>query len=122
MTEAWRWSIAATCWGLLTLFWIAGALHAARRAPRKQTRSRPALGKLPFVVIALTWVALNTLYPFERWPALPAGHEWLATAAAGALPLCTAFAVWSRITLGTMWTPCPPHAAAMSCAPRGPTS
>ncbi|MEV8535816.1 isoprenylcysteine carboxylmethyltransferase family protein [Streptomyces sp. NPDC051211] len=107
MTEAWRWSIAATCWGLFTLFWIAGAVHAARRAPRKQTRSRPALGKRPLVAIALTWAAVNALYPFERWPALPPGHEWLATAAACALPLCAAFAVWSRISLGTMWTPMP---------------
>ncbi|AZM53780.1 hypothetical protein DMA15_15330 [Streptomyces sp. WAC 01529] len=107
MTEAWRWSIAATCWGLFTLCWTVGAVHATRRAPRRQTSSRPPIGKLPLVVVALTWMTVTVLYPLERWPALPAGLEWLATAAAGSLPLCTAFTVWSRISLGTMWTAMP---------------
>lgn len=103
MTEAWRWSIAVTCWGLLVVIWTVGAVHAARRAPHKRARSRPGLGKLPLVAVPLTW-AVGVLFPFERWPALPAG---LATAAAGILPLCTAFALWSRVSLGAMWTPGP---------------
>ncbi|WP_221358959.1 methyltransferase family protein [Streptomyces beigongshangae] len=102
MAEVLRWSVAVGCWGLLVMAWTVGAVHAARRAPRKQARSRPG-GMLPLAVVPLTW-AVGMLFPFERWPVLPGA---LATAAAGMLPLCMAFTLWSRATLGAMWTPRP---------------
>lgn len=94
------WTILIICWGGLGLFWLAGWLYNLWKAAAVQQRS----GFLPLwiVGIALVWFMTrflqhNTLR-FMAFTAL-----WLQITGAVLLIVGTAFTLWARWVLGTMW-------------------
>jgi protein-S-isoprenylcysteine O-methyltransferase Ste14 len=95
----------ATCWGAFALTWLAGAAYNASRGPTAQT-SRAPLGSVMLIGAVIVWLAFRVL-PLGDWrslllPAFPARLLGLAILAGS-----TAFTLWSRFALGTMWSSAP---------------
>ena len=97
----------ATFWGVIVLAWVAGALYTASRglraATRPQLRSNLSTG---FVVAAVAW-AIVRVFPRSDWHSLAVGTPWLRVLGLAILISSTAFALWARAALGTMWSPSP---------------
>jgi protein-S-isoprenylcysteine O-methyltransferase Ste14 len=93
----------AVCGGAVALAWLAGALYNQSRAPEERTR-RPW---------ASAWVAGAVLIAVLR--ALPPGFlsswvvltPWVRFAGLVILLAATAFTLWARFALGTMWSGAP---------------
>ncbi len=90
--------IPVACWSLVTVVWIAGAIHSSRKAPRVERRSPRG-----FVPVAFVIVAILALAPIN-WRPLHFGSPPLQIIGAAILLLSTAFTIWSRLSLGTMWS------------------
>lgn len=97
----------ATCWGVLALAWVAGALYNAARGPRAgikpQLVSNVSAG---FVVTALVW-AIVRVVPRSDWHSLAVGTPWVRVLGLAILICSTVFALWARVALGTMWSSAP---------------
>jgi protein-S-isoprenylcysteine O-methyltransferase Ste14 len=91
-------ALPAACWSLVTFVWIVGALYNSRNAPQVERRSR--LGAIP---IAFVIVAVLTLAPLD-WRRLYFVSRWVEAIGAAILVASTAFAIWSRVQLGAMWS------------------
>jgi protein-S-isoprenylcysteine O-methyltransferase Ste14 len=94
------------CWGILILAWLAGALFNARRGPRQRLRRRDEATALVAVTVVLggVAVALLRLVPGSAWQALTAQSAWVRVVGLAILAASTAFALWARFVLGTMWS------------------
>jgi protein-S-isoprenylcysteine O-methyltransferase Ste14 len=88
------------CWGAFAIVWVVGALYNARRAPavRKRTRSVKLL-----VGAAAAWAALR-LVPGSDWDRLSIHASWIRWPGLALLVAATIFTIWSRLSLGTMWS------------------
>jgi protein-S-isoprenylcysteine O-methyltransferase Ste14 len=99
---------AATCWVVLVLAWVAGAVYNAVRGP-KEVRRQP--GSAVFVGAALVSVivVLSVLraVPGSIWRALTVDTPWVNVLGLAVLIGSTAFALWARVALGTMWSLAP---------------
>jgi protein-S-isoprenylcysteine O-methyltransferase Ste14 len=107
MLREWNtFSTAATwvCWGLFGLVWVIGAAYNALRAPAVRRRSAPAYSWLPGVVAA--WVIFRAV-PGTEWHSLSVQALWLRVIGLPVLLAATAFTLWARVVLGTMWTSSP---------------
>lgn len=93
--------ILAICWGGLGLFWVVGWIYNLWKAPVVQRRSTflPAW----ILSIALVWLAAlflrHNVLAFLTFTA-----PWLQIIGVTLLISATAFTLWARIVLGTMWT------------------
>jgi protein-S-isoprenylcysteine O-methyltransferase Ste14 len=100
---------AATCWGVLVLAWVAGALYNASRGPQERTRRQR--GSTAFVgavvVLAILVSAILRAVPASSWRALTIQTPWVRVLGLVVLIGSTAFAVWARVALGTMWSLAP---------------
>ncbi|MGH3550001.1 MAG: methyltransferase family protein [Pseudonocardiaceae bacterium] len=100
----WHWLPALTvtvCWGLFALVWLAGAIYNARRAPA--VRERSAI--IPVWLIAWAAVlALGRFLPASFWRPITVDARWLVVLGVAVLVVATAFTLWARAALGTMWT------------------
>jgi len=100
----WRWLAAGTvlaCWGLFTVTWLSGAIYNWRRAPAVRQRS----AVLPIWLIAtIAVLALTRLVPSRVWRPITVDARWLMVLGIALLVVSTAFTLWARATLGTMWT------------------
>lgn len=100
----WHWLAGLTvsvCWGLFIVTWLAGALYNLRRGPAVRERSpavSPWLIGLVVVLVATQWV------PARLWRPITTDAPWLAAPGVVLLLACTAFTLWGRAALGTMWT------------------
>ncbi|SRR6266700_1325539 len=94
------WGILALCWGSLGLFWVVGWVYNLWKAPVVQRRSTFLPGWI--LTIALVWgISLflrHTVLVFLTFTA-----PWLQIVGALLLISATAFTLWARIVLGTMW-------------------
>ncbi len=92
--------LVGACWAAVALVWLIGAVYNLRRAPRVGKRSgRRVL--LAGVVVAL--LIVNALPP-SAWSWSEA-QTWALRAPGLALVVVSAaFALWARLTLGTMWS------------------
>jgi len=92
---------AAACWGLFGLTWLAGSLYNASRAPAVRHRSRfgPA-NVVPIVIVLVTFLVV----PESAWRVLTVQTLWVSLLGLVILIGSTAFTLWARRTLGTMWT------------------
>jgi protein-S-isoprenylcysteine O-methyltransferase Ste14 len=100
----WHWLAGLTvsaCWGLLILTWLAGALYNLRRAPAVRERS---LAMSPWLIGLVAVLVATQLVPARLWRPLTIDAPWLAAPGVVLLLTCTAFALWARATLGTLWT------------------
>jgi protein-S-isoprenylcysteine O-methyltransferase Ste14 len=92
------------CWGLFGLVWVAGAAYNARRAPAVRQRSTPAYAWLVGAIGAVgAWVILRAV-PKADWRSLSVQAAWLQAIGLPILLAATAFTLWARVVLGTMWT------------------
>jgi protein-S-isoprenylcysteine O-methyltransferase Ste14 len=95
------------CWGVIGLTWVAGALYNAARGPRAENRRLQASSMANgFVVAALAWAILRFI-PRSDWHSLVVGTPWVRVLGLAILICSTAFTLWARVALGTMWSSSP---------------
>ena len=89
------------------LAWVAGALYNASRGPRAGTRP-PLLPTVSagFVGAALAWAILKVI-PGSDWQSLAVETSWVRVLGLATLICSTAFTIWARVSLGTMWSSSP---------------
>jgi protein-S-isoprenylcysteine O-methyltransferase Ste14 len=100
----WHWLPALTvtvCWGLFALVWLAGALYNSRRAPAVRERSKAIS---PWFIGPAAVVVLGRLVPTQFWRSITVDIGWLVVLGIVVLVVSTAFTLWARAALGTMWT------------------
>jgi protein-S-isoprenylcysteine O-methyltransferase Ste14 len=91
----------ASCWGLVALVWIAGALLNARLAPRRPVRDRSGL----IAYVALTAIcAAAVALGYETFHGFSFDAGWARYLGLGVLVACCAFSIRARLALGTMWS------------------
>lgn len=91
----------AICWAVLTVVWLIGAVYNARRGPAARERQR--LGPAWLLGIAV-YAVLSWAIPKRAWTPLTVHSPWSAWTGVGLLVATTAFTLWARAALGTMWT------------------
>ena len=99
---------AATCWAVLVIAWIAGAIYNTARGP-KETRRQPGSAVFRIAVLAsvtVVWAVLRAV-PASTWRALTVETPWAEVLGLLILICSTAFALWARVALGTMWSLAP---------------
>jgi protein-S-isoprenylcysteine O-methyltransferase Ste14 len=85
------------------LVWLLGAIYNRRHAPRAQRRSERGFG----AVVALILIAAIVLRSVPQRDWLTVGSGWLRVPGLALLVASTAFTLWARFALGTMWTAAP---------------
>jgi protein-S-isoprenylcysteine O-methyltransferase Ste14 len=89
------------CWGTFAVVWIAGAVYNARHAPAVRRRT---MGNVQWLVGGVAaWVVLR-LVPGSDWDRLSLQTAWIRFPGLVLLVTATAFTLWSRFSLGTMWS------------------
>lgn len=89
------------CWGVVVVVWVLGAIYYARTATRARRRQRIAPVEVSLVIVA--WVAIAVLCNRE-------GQHLFDGALAIRIPglvilaAATAFTLWARLSLSTMWS------------------
>ncbi len=93
----------AVCWGAFALTWIAGAVYNDSRAPAAE-RTRTWFPPTGWVIVGAAWVAV----PRADWNSV-ALHlpPWIRILGLAILLAATAFTLWARLALGTMWSGAP---------------
>jgi protein-S-isoprenylcysteine O-methyltransferase Ste14 len=93
----------AACWGVFVLTWLAGAIYNESRAPAAE-RIRTWFGPVGWVIVSVAWAAV----PRAGWNSL-ALHPapWIRILGLAILLAATAFTLWARLALGTMWSGAP---------------
>jgi protein-S-isoprenylcysteine O-methyltransferase Ste14 len=93
----------AVCWGAFALTWLAGAIYNQSRAPAAE-RSPTWFPRTGWVIVGLAWVVV----PRAGWNSL-ALHPppWIRILGLAILLAATAFTLWARLALGTMWSGAP---------------
>ena len=101
----------AVCVGAVVVVWVAGALynalhalHNASHAPRERIRWQP--GSAALIVVALACAALAVVGR-SHFDGVAVGALWTRVLGLAVLVASTAFALWARFSLGTMWSVAP---------------
>ncbi len=100
----WHWLPAMTvtvCWALFALVWLAGAIYNSRRAPVVRERS---VSVSPWFIGPAAVLVLGWLVPVRWWRSITVDARWLVVLGIAVLVVSTAFTLWARRALGTMWT------------------
>ncbi len=94
----------SVCWGAFALVWLVGALYNARRAPAVERRT---MGNVRWLfgaaAAAAAWAALRFV-PGSDWDRLSVHASWIRWSGLALLVAATVFTLWSRVSLGTMWS------------------
>jgi protein-S-isoprenylcysteine O-methyltransferase Ste14 len=97
----------AACWGALVLVWFAGALYNASRGPRRRTTGKVVSNAWSGILgAALVWAILR-IFPKSDWNSLVVATPWVRVVGLAILVCSTAFTLWARVALGTMWSASP---------------
>jgi len=91
----------AVCWGSFALVWAVGALYNARHGPAALRRSGPPYAWM--VVAVAVWLVFRAV-PGGGWNSLTLGTSWVRAPGLIILVVATAFTLWARVVLGTMWS------------------
>lgn len=86
------------------MVWLAGAIDNWRRAPAARERSAAVS---PWLIGTAAVLVLTRLVPARIWQPITVDARWLVVAGpigAALLVVATAFTLWARAALGTMWT------------------
>lgn len=89
------------CWALFGAVWVTSAGYNWWKAPRARVRGRFSYGWL-LAGVAI-WLVIRQLRTHTPWTGVLAS-AWLALLGAVVLVCATAFTVWARLELGTMWS------------------
>jgi protein-S-isoprenylcysteine O-methyltransferase Ste14 len=101
-------ALSLLCWGAFVGVWIAGYLYNRIRAPRAvRTGSGSGLGAGLSWVVGAAAVLLIKALPEKLWAAISFASPTLEAIGLFFLLVSTAFTLWARWTLGTMWTSAP---------------
>lgn len=119
MTERLFQDLLPACWGIFGLTWIAAWIHGMLRGP--------GIRKGGTWTMALVWAAgLAGVLAIEgathRFPALESSAHvaWMRMSGAAILAASTAFALWSRLALGQMWSSTPQERVGHQLRTEGP--
>jgi protein-S-isoprenylcysteine O-methyltransferase Ste14 len=94
----------AACWGLILVAWVAGALYGLFRARPERSRRRSGAATIIGTVAVCAMLAVL----LRRYTSgLTVAAPWARGLGLAILILSTAFALWARVTLGTMWSVAP---------------
>jgi protein-S-isoprenylcysteine O-methyltransferase Ste14 len=94
----------ATCWGAFALTWVSGAVYNAFRGPTQRTRA--PYGSVVVIVGFIVRIIDRTM-PRTDWPSLTVQSLWVRGFGLVLLVGFTAFRLWARLVLGTMWSSAP---------------
>jgi protein-S-isoprenylcysteine O-methyltransferase Ste14 len=111
----------AACWGAVALVWVAGALYNASHVSRGRTRSQFGLtaGDSGLILMAVVCAGL-AIVSRGYWHDLAVGASWVRVLGLAALVASTAFTLWARFSLGTMWSVAPKVKGDRQLRTRGP--
>jgi protein-S-isoprenylcysteine O-methyltransferase Ste14 len=110
----------AVCWGAVAAAWVAGAVYNVARGPRAKERRVP-VSLSGLLVAALAWGSVK-LVPRSDWHSLVVGTPWVRVLGLVILLCSTAFTLWARVALGTMWSSSPMVKAQHQLRTDGPYS
>ncbi|HEY4036351.1 MAG TPA: isoprenylcysteine carboxylmethyltransferase family protein [Ktedonobacteraceae bacterium] len=100
----WAYWLTVICWGTFCLVWAIGWIYNLLKAPATQKRSR----FLSLWIISIVIIVLVTQFiPRSIWTFVTFIIPWLQIAGAACLIIFTAFTLWARWVLGTMWSSSP---------------
>jgi protein-S-isoprenylcysteine O-methyltransferase Ste14 len=92
------------CWALFCVVWLIGALYNARHAPAVARRGGVRSALSGGVAAVLLLIVLRGLVPASTWDVVSYRAPWLGMLGVALLVVSTAFTLWARRRLGTMWT------------------
>lgn len=93
--------IVLICWGLFALMWLVGAIYNSRRAPAVRER---VVSVSPWLIGIVVVGVLDWIVPVRIWRPITVESPWLVVPGVVVLVGSTAFTLWARAALGTMWT------------------
>jgi protein-S-isoprenylcysteine O-methyltransferase Ste14 len=105
------------CWGAFLLTWLVSAAFTGSRDPGERP-STPFTSLLLPVFFGV--FLLSTVIPWPDWSPLQVQAYWIRMLGASILVVSTAFTLWSRFVLGTMWSASPTAAEQHQLRTGGP--
>jgi protein-S-isoprenylcysteine O-methyltransferase Ste14 len=105
--SAWRWLVDGAlwaCWGMFGLVWAAGAIYNHTHSPA--VRARAGRREL-WLIFGVGLFLLARVVPVRDWTPLSVGDHRLEFLGLPVLLGATAFTLWARAALGTMWSSAP---------------
>lgn len=88
------------CWSLFGLVWVVGAAYNARHSPSVKRRELP----ISWILGALLYLVIRFLLPSAWLAAATCKAAWMTWLGMGLLAVSTAFTLYARGVLGTMWS------------------
>jgi protein-S-isoprenylcysteine O-methyltransferase Ste14 len=73
-----------------------------------------------WLIGVIAFVIVSRLVPAQLWRPITVDIHWLIVVGVVVLAAATAFTIWARIVLGTMWTSAPVSKMITYCVPRDP--
>lgn len=92
--------VFAACWSVAGLVWLAGGLYNMLHAPEIRRRGSVAYGWV--VAAVVLWVLFRM--PATAWRPVTLQVGALQVLGLVLLVVSTAFTIWARLALGTMWS------------------
>jgi protein-S-isoprenylcysteine O-methyltransferase Ste14 len=92
------------CWCAFAATWLAAENHNVGRAPQERTRSWFGTAVTPGLIIV---VVVNLAVPKAEWRSLTFYAPPVRILGLVLLLAATAFTIWARLALGTMWSGAP---------------
>ena len=97
------WWLVIGCWATVCVVWLLGSLYNYRHSGKVERRGSSGVWRIILVVNVLAlW-----LIPATTWDVFNVCAAWMAWAGAAVLLAGTAFTLWARFALGTMWSAMP---------------
>lgn len=94
--------VLGICWGLFVLVWIAGAVRNARLG--LVTRQQSVWHRYVALAAVVAGWAILKFTPADFWRPVTLSAEWVRAAGLVVLVAGTAFTLWARGVLGSMWS------------------
>jgi protein-S-isoprenylcysteine O-methyltransferase Ste14 len=92
------------CWGAFIATWLAAENHSVGRVPEERTRSWFGTAVTPALIIV---AVVNLAVPKAEWRSLTFYAPAVRVLGLLVLLAATAFTIWARLALGTMWSGVP---------------
>jgi protein-S-isoprenylcysteine O-methyltransferase Ste14 len=116
------------CVGVVVIVWVAGALYNAVRSPdgvsdgpRERPRSQPGVTARDSGLIGAAVVCVGlAIVDRGHFADLAVGALWVRVLGLTVLVASTAFTLWARFSLGTMWSMAPRVTGDHQLRTRGP--
>ena len=94
--------VTAVFWGVVVVVWIVGAIYNGRRAPRPRARGPMLSPKTLALVVVVLAATVVLVHFYGKDLIVTAG--WVRVVGLVLLGVSSAFTVWARFALGTMWS------------------